>query len=174
MEFSMTLITQTERLLIRPFHLMDAAALHPLFSDPVVMQHGPGPQSPKWIRAWLADTLRSYAMVGFGNWAVVTKDSAHLIGYCGLTYYADLNGQPEADLGYRLLQAQWGQGYATEAVRAVLEYAFTVLTLRRVVAMIDPANTASLRVAQKVGMRYAQEIMLPSYDHPDHLYVAER
>ncbi len=76
-------------------------------------------------------------------------------------------------LGYRLARATWGQGYASEAVTATLNYGFNVLGLRRIVATIDPNNVASVRVAQKAGMVYEQNVMYEGYTHPDHVYVLE-
>jgi RimJ/RimL family protein N-acetyltransferase len=75
------------------------------------------------------------------------------------------------ELGYRLTRASWGKGYATEAAGAVMEHAFTSLGLERLVSLIDPENIASLRVAQKLGMQFEREIILPGYSHPDHMYA---
>ncbi|HEY9792445.1 MAG TPA: GNAT family N-acetyltransferase [Candidatus Obscuribacterales bacterium] len=66
------------------------------------------------------------------------------------------------------------RGYGTEALTAVIRYAFDVLQLPRLIAMIDPENTASLRVAQKSGMKYEAEVMFEGYTHPDHCYVIVR
>jgi RimJ/RimL family protein N-acetyltransferase len=94
-----------------------------------------------------------------------------VIGYCGLFAFPDINGRPEIEIGYRLERAAWGNGYATEAACAVRDYAFAILQIPRLIALIDPANVASIRVAEKIGMRYEQEVLLPGYTHPDHVYV---
>ena len=94
-----------------------------------------------------------------------------MIGYCGLFYFLDIHGQPEIELGYRLRRAAWGQGYATEAARLVRDYAFHTLHIKRLIALIDPDNVPSIRVAEKIGMHYESEVMLEGYDHPDHVYV---
>jgi RimJ/RimL family protein N-acetyltransferase len=88
-----------------------------------------------------------------------------------LFYFPDVNGQSEIEVGYRLARESWGRGYATEAVRGVCEYAFRSLGLTRLIAMIDPANVDSIRVAQKAGMAYEQDIMFEGYTHPDHVYA---
>lgn len=75
------------------------------------------------------------------------KHRHEVIGYCGLFYFPDIGGQPEVEIGYRLARAFWCQGYATEAARAVRDYSFRVLGLPRLIAMIDPQNTASIRGA---------------------------
>jgi len=96
------------------------------------------------------------------------------MGYCGLFYFPDVGGQPETEIGYRLARAYWGRGYATEAARAVRDYAFDTLRLQRLIAMIDPQNGASIRVAEKLGMVYEKEVMFAGYTHPDRVYVIER
>lgn len=169
------IVVETKRLLLRNFHLLDCAALDVVFGDAEVMRFGPGVQDQAWVRNWVRTCLENYYQtLGFGPWAVVKKASARLIGYCGLFYFPDIAGRPEVEIGYRLARAAWGQGYATEAARAVQDYALEVLGLRRLVAIIDPQNTASLRVAEKIGMHFEQEIMLEGYTYPDHLYALTR
>lgn len=166
------LICESERLVLRHVHLLDAEPLMLVFGDPEVMRFGDGPQSAEWVRAWLRSCLERYHREwGFGPYAVVERASRSVLGYCGLFYFPDLGGRPEVELGYRLARAAWGRGYATEAARAVRDYAFITLGLGRLVALIDPDNTASLRVAAKLGMRYERAIMLEGYTHPDHLYA---
>ena len=85
--------------------------------------------------------------------------------------FSDVNGQPEVEIGYRLTRTMWGNGYGTEAACVVRDYAFESLALKRLIAMIDPDNFSSIRVAEKLGMHYEREIMLEGYTHPDHVYV---
>jgi RimJ/RimL family protein N-acetyltransferase len=87
---------------------------------------------------------------GFGLLAVVDRSSGRVVGEAGLQL---LEGGPDVELGYTLSRAAWGRGYATEAASAVLRWAFVGLGLERVVAVADPANAASLRVLDKIGMR---------------------
>ena len=68
-------------------------------------------------------------------------------------------------------RAAWGYGYASEAARAVRDFAFFTLNIQRLIAVIDPMNVASLRVAEKIGMHYEADAMLEGYDHPDRVYV---
>lgn len=164
---------QTPRLLLRSLALPDEAALTHLFGDAEVMRFGDGPQSPEWVQAWLRRALASYERRGYGPWGVVEKNSGDLIGYCGLFDYPDINGRPEVEIGYRLACAYWGQGYATEAVRATRDYAFDALGLTRLIALIDPANIASIRVAEKAGLRYEADALLPGYTYPDFVYAIE-
>jgi RimJ/RimL family protein N-acetyltransferase len=77
------------------------------------------------------------------------------------------------ELGYRLARSAWGKGYATEATIAVRDHAFTSLGMKRLIAIIDPSNLASVRVAEKLGMRFESEVMLEGYTHPDHVYALD-
>jgi len=88
--------------------------------------------------------------------------------------YDDIDGKPEVEVGYRLSKDSWGKGYATEAVSKLLEYAHSDLGLTRIIAMIDPQNIASQKVAEKADMKYEKDIMLEGYDHPDLLYVSNK
>lgn len=112
-----------------------------------------------------------YPERGFGPYAVLDKRSLQVMGYCGLFYFADVCGQPEVEIGYRLARRYWGSGYATEAARAVRNYGFGEFGMSRLVALIDPANLASIRVAKKLDMRYEKDVMLEGYTHPDHVYA---
>jgi [ribosomal protein S5]-alanine N-acetyltransferase len=166
------LSVSTERLFLRTFHVLDAEAMYQVFGDPEVMRFSNGVQTKEWVQDWLRLCLeRYYQTWGFGPYAIVEKRSETVIGYCGLFYFPDINGQPEVEIGYRLARSAWGQGYATEAALAVRDYAFTTLGMKRLIAMIDPSNTASVRVAKKIGMHYEQDVMLEGYTHPDHVYV---
>ena len=171
----MTTITETPRLILRHFDVADADALQHVFGDPHVMHFGPGVQTPQWVAEWLRTWIdRRYATWGFGMWAVVEKSSGGVIGYCGLTQFNNRCAPDDVELGYRLARAHWGRGYATEAATAARDHAFGALALPRIIAMIDPRNTASLRVAEKLGMRYERDILLEGYTHPDGVYAIER
>ncbi len=168
------IVVETGRLILRHFHVFDGVALDRVFGDAEVMQFGPGVQNQAWVRDWLQRCLENYREWGFGRWAVVEKAGHEVIGYCGLAYAPGVTAQPEVAIGYRLARPFWGHGYATEAVLAVRDYAFDVLCLPRLIATIDPQNVASIRVAEKAGMRYEQEIMLEGYSHPDYVYAIAR
>jgi RimJ/RimL family protein N-acetyltransferase len=165
------IILETERLILRQFHIFDGEVLDRIFGDPEVMLFGPGAQTQAWVRDWLRDCLEDYRKLGFGPWAVVDKTGRTVIGYAGLFHFPDIAGQTEIEVGYRLARAYWGRGFATEAVVAIRDYAFDILCLPRLIALIDPQNTASIRVAEKTGMQYEKDVMLEGYTYPDHLYL---
>jgi ribosomal-protein-alanine N-acetyltransferase len=167
-------LLKTERLLLRLIEFGDAAALMNIFGDAEVMRFGDGVQPREWVEGWIQTCLESYAVHGFGPYAVAEQSSGEVIGYCGLYYFPDVSGKPEVEIGYRLRRSAWGQGYAVEAARAVRDFAFEQLDIQRLIAIIDPANVASIRVAEKIGMHYESEVMFEGYTHPDHVYVIER
>jgi RimJ/RimL family protein N-acetyltransferase len=163
---------QTKRLFLRHLHILDGEPLRRIFGDPEVMRFGDGAQSKEWVRAWLSNCLEHcYPTWGFGPYAVVERRENQVIGYCGLFFFPDVAGRPEIEIGYRLMKCSWGRGYATEAAAAVRDFAFDALTVKRLIAMIDPENTASIKVAKKIGMRYEKEVMFDGYTHPDHVYA---
>jgi RimJ/RimL family protein N-acetyltransferase len=169
------ILVHTERLFLRHFHVEDEEPLlRGIFADAEVMKYGDGVQTSEWTRAWLQTCLLRYQTWGFGPYAVVEGRTHDVIGYCGLFHFTNVNGKSEVEIGYRLRRTAWGRGYATEAARAVRDYAFDTLGLTRLIAMIDPANLPSIRVAEKIGMKYEQDVLFDGYDHPDHVYVVMR
>jgi [ribosomal protein S5]-alanine N-acetyltransferase len=166
-------VLRTARLALREFTLADLDALMDVFGDAEVMRYGDGVQCRAWVQAWIERCRIGYG-AGHAPWAVDVCASDVTIGYCGLTAIPDLAGRDEIELGYRLARQSWGHGYATEAARAVIEYALRDIGLARVVARVDPGNTASVRVVEKIGMRHERDVLLPGYTHPDRLYVIER
>jgi [ribosomal protein S5]-alanine N-acetyltransferase len=166
--FSLT----TERLVLRHFHISDLEQIHQLvFRDAEVMHFGNGPQTRDWTQQWIEKNLERYKVHGYGPYAVIEKNTAQLIGYCGLFFFPDIDGQSEVEIGYRLGRSKWGHGYATEAALAVRDYALHDLNLQRLVALIDPGNSASIHIVQKLGMQHEKDVMLEGYTHPDHLYT---
>ena len=90
---------------------------------------------------------------GFGNWAIVEKESGRVVGAVILQ---PLPGHPEIEVGWHLARRAWGKGYATESARLGVDYGFETLGLNRIVAVINPANHRSLAVAERLGMTQIQ------------------
>lgn len=146
-------ILETERLLLREFVLDDLPEFFRLASDPDVTRYtGDGCNTLEEARQGMIDRpLRDYRVHGFGRWAVVLKSTGKVIGFAGLKY---LEESAEVDLGYRFFKEHWGQGLATEAARAILNFGITELKLHRIIGIADVENKASRRVLEKVGMRW--------------------
>jgi [ribosomal protein S5]-alanine N-acetyltransferase len=161
----------TERLILRHFQITDREPMYQIFCDAEVMRFSDGIKTKEWVDAWLHSCLARYHTWDYGPYAVVEQCSQDVIGYCGLFFFEDVDGRPEIEIGYRFLHSTWGQGYATEAALAVRDYAFATLGIKRLIALIDPSNVASIRVAEKIGMQYEKDVMLNGYTHPDHVYV---
>jgi ribosomal-protein-alanine N-acetyltransferase len=160
----------TPSLDLRPFADGDAEAMHRIYSDPVVMRYvatGPAANIAATQRL-LNDYAVHQRAHGFSFWGVVERASGMLIGDAGL--YRTPSG--EVELGYTLAVAAWGRGYATEAATAWLEAAFGALGIAEVIALAEPANTASLRVLEKAGMRRTGE--RSAFGRPHVVYRIQR
>ena len=150
----MPLPLETERLRIRPYRDKDAAALHEVFGSPEVMRWTPSPPS-KDVAETAQRLARTMAFTGrqppgMGLWALELKSSSDFLGQVGI-FPVEGKG-PEVEVAYELAPRVWGNGYATEAARALVDYGFGELDLRRIVALILPNNTRSRNVASKCGM----------------------
>ena len=147
---------ETERLLLRPFARHDLDEFASINADADVMRYiGDGkPQTRAQTEMRLNSILSHWDQHGFGLWAVVERASNALIGFCGLQY---LDNTAEIEIGYRLAKQFWGTGFATEAASATLRYAFEVLGLDRIVAVVQPENFASQSVIKKIGLRYVKD-----------------
>jgi RimJ/RimL family protein N-acetyltransferase len=142
---------RTARLQLRPFIYADADALFALHSNADVLRYWDAPPWSDRARAerFVADCERM-AEEGSGARLAMDRDSDKtFLGWCGLTRWKP--GYRSASLGYCLDQAAWGHGYATEAGRALLQWAFDTLDLNRVQAETDTRNAASARVLEKLG-----------------------
>ena len=107
-------------------------------------------------------------------WAICAVDDPTLVGYCRLRGAAEWVEPGEVEVGYRLARHVWGRGYATDAALLARELAFTRFGAERLIAVIDPGNVPSIRVAQRLGMSPIRELMLPEYDHPDTVFAVDR
>nr|CAA9362443.1 MAG: Acetyltransferase, GNAT family [uncultured Nocardioidaceae bacterium] len=141
----------TDRLRLRPFTSDDTDALYALHSSAYVLRYW---DSPPWTERARAERFlsacRQMAKEGTGaRLAVDRRSDTSFLGWCSLTQW-----NPEyrsASLGYCFGDAAWGHGYATEAARSVLQWAFDTLDLNRVQAETDTRNAASARVLEKLG-----------------------
>ncbi|WP_447895746.1 GNAT family N-acetyltransferase [Vreelandella sp. GE22] len=147
-------ICETSRLVIRTLSLSDTEELTKILSDPAVMEYSiRGVCDEVMTRRFIEWCLESYEMHGIGPWALIEKDTNRLIGFCGVGP-EEVNGVEEISLGYRLATQYWNRGFASEAAKAVLAYAFEMKSLPSVVTLIEPEHGASQKVAFKVGFTH--------------------
>lgn len=152
-------IIETERLIIRPFNIGDIEASHVMNLDAEVSKYtGDGGivSFAEIERRIKENVLGDYKKHGFGRMAVELKSENKFIGFAGLKYLEDLK---EVDLGYRFMSTYWGKGIATEAGKAIMNYGVKTLELKRMIAMVLPENSGSIRVLEKLDFQFEKEIM---------------
>lgn len=146
---------QTARLKFREMTIQDLDDMAQLLGDPAVMHYYSSPKNPSEVRKWIAWNQNNYATHGYGLWIIETHDGG-FVGDCGLTWQ-EVNGVPKLEVGYHVLAAFQGSGYATEAATACREFARNQVGTPELVAITHPDNIASQRVAQKIGMHRAED-----------------
>jgi len=128
------------------------------------MQHYPKKFSRADAEEWIERNLRRYDEHGFGLFAVVLRHSDELIGDCGAISQI-VDGKTELEVGYHFRRDQWGHGYATEAARACMVFAFRRLGAEKVISLIRPENTPSRRVAERNGMTIERQVVHTALPH---------
>jgi RimJ/RimL family protein N-acetyltransferase len=147
-------VLQTARLALRPFTLDDAAFILELVNDPSFLRYigDKGVRSEDDARRYLRDgPLASYARFGFGLYAVELTDGRAPIGMCGILKRDAL---PDPDLGFAFLPRHRSQGFALEAVSAVLADARARHGLTRILAITSLENARSIALLEKAGFRF--------------------
>lgn len=151
------IIATTPRLILRSLTQDDLESLIPILSNKVVMEFSStGPLTKEKIQLRLNEIIEEYERIGFSVWAIILKEDNSLIGICGI-HPIDLDGRNEAEISFRLSQAYWNQGYAYEAVQAAIEYAFNTLAINEIIAVVDPKNSRSVNVIEKLRMSYEKD-----------------
>jgi RimJ/RimL family protein N-acetyltransferase len=145
-------VLTTRRLILREMTGADLDDMAALLGDPEVMRYYPAPKSRAEAQAWINWNQRLYRERGFGLWAVALRATGEFAGDCGLTPQR-VDDAEEIEIGYHLRASLQGNGFATEAAAACRDFARDVLGLRRLIAIIDPANIPSQRVAAKIGLK---------------------
>jgi len=164
---------ETERLSIRPFTKEDAGFILELLNEPSFIQNigDRGVRTVSDAERYIeTGPVASYARNGFGLCLVTLKESSKSIGMCGLIKRDALD---DVDLGYAFLPRFWSKGYALEAARAVQQYGYEVVGLKRIVGIVDPQNLSSIRVLEKLGMRFEQMIRMTPEDTELKLFAVE-
>ncbi len=149
-------LIETARLRLRMLEPEDADSIHSIWSDPEVMKFIPIVvfRTREEVKEFIPLTLQRWEERGFGMFAVTFKETGEMVGYCGLQY---LDGTPEVEIYYGFSKDFWDQGFATEAARAVLRFAFEEKKLESIAGITLPDNTASQKVLEKIGLKKHEE-----------------
>jgi RimJ/RimL family protein N-acetyltransferase len=166
---------ETARLRLRPWQPEDWLELRPIAQDPEVMRYisNGQPWRDERIRELVERQVAGYARRGFCFWRLLHKpdsefsspgeqvrtnaegpETGGMIGFCGLQ---PLDGTAETEIGWWLARPWWGKGLATEAAHAAMLDGFARVGLRRIVAIAQPENRASIHIMEKLGMRFERE-----------------
>ena len=140
---------------MRQFRDGDLDAYARITADAETMRHlakgAPFDRDDAWRSLGYIDS--HWRIRGYGLWAVEEKSSGALIGRIGLL---QPDGWPGLEVAWLVARERWREGFASEGARAALDHAFAVLRVRRAISLIAPENAASIRVAEKLGMRFAE------------------
>jgi [ribosomal protein S5]-alanine N-acetyltransferase len=160
----MTIITETERLIIRKILPTDVDEMFELHSDPEVHRFlgNKTVTNKEQIVDMINFVRQQYIDFGVGRWAIIDKKTNEFIGWTGLEWVTKEtnNHKNYYDLGYRLIKRFWGQGIATESAFASLDYAFNKLNAKEVYAIADCENQGSNKILKKVGLKFIE-----TFDH---------
>jgi RimJ/RimL family protein N-acetyltransferase len=166
-------ILETKRLILRQFTAEDAEFILELVNEPAFIQN----IGDRGVRS-LSDAIRyietgpvaSYARFGFGLYLVELKESGESIGMCGLIKRDSLD---DVDIGYAFLPKFWSKGYAVESALAIKEYGRDIIGLKRILGITDPANASSIRVLEKIGLKFEKMVRLSADDIELKLFAAD-
>ncbi len=163
---------ETERLLLRMPVAEDAEAALELITDPIAMEfiggvHPEAAADPGFVvRRW----LERWDDNGCGPFSIVRREDGRWLGRTGLlvwdvrtwtqTTFANAGEHAQLELGWALAREHWGQGYATEAVRAAREWAYRERVVERLVSLVAPANVRSQRLAKRLGAEPVETVTL--------------
>ncbi|HEY4590298.1 MAG TPA: GNAT family N-acetyltransferase [Thermoanaerobaculia bacterium] len=151
-------VLETDRLVLRRMSVDDADFMLGLLNDPSWLRFigDRGVRTREEARAYiLKGPIDMYERLGFGIYLTALKEGGVPIGICGLVkrdFLADV------DIGFALLPGFWGQGYAYEAASAVMEHGKGALGLKRIVAITNPENQSSIRLLEKLGLKFDRMI----------------
>jgi RimJ/RimL family protein N-acetyltransferase len=154
---------QTKRLKLRQWQPRDYEPFAQLNNDPEVMAYYPSTLNEKESTAFAQKLALLISKRGWGFWAVELVSDKNFIGFAGLHEpEASLPFTPCTEIGWRLSKQYWGNGYATEAARAALQFAFDTLMLEEIVAFTSPLNVKSKAVMERLNMVNAAK----NFNHP--------
>ena len=152
---------ETDRLILRGHKLEDFSQSKVMWADEIVTRHTIGkPSSEQQTWARLCTYLGHWALLNFGYWALEEKKTGLLIGDLGFADFKreldpSISGTPE--MGWALIPAAHGKGYASEAIAAALSWGDKNLKSKRTACIINPENVRSIKLAEKFGFQWKQD-----------------
>ncbi|MFN2491389.1 MAG: GNAT family N-acetyltransferase [Pyrinomonadaceae bacterium] len=167
------IVLETERLILRKFSTDDAEFVLALLNEPSFLRFigDKGVRTLEDARNYIVSgPLESYEQHGFGLWVVEVRDSKVPIGICGLL---KRNSLDHADVGFAFLPEYWSRGYAHESASAVLTYSRNVIGLNRILAITNQDNTGSIKVLERIGLKFERMIRLSDGDPEIKLFASE-
>lgn len=156
-------IIQTQRLGLRAWQAADLSPLADMCADPKVMQFFPETLTFEQSKSLLDRLQKCDREHGFTYFALELKETNEFLGFAGMlnqTYDAPFT--PCVDIGWRLKKAAWGKGYATEAAKACLNFAFQNKKIKEIYSVCTSKNEASKSIMKKIGMQYEGSFMHPA------------
>ena len=168
---------ETTRLVLRVPQLEDAQDLMHVLSDAEVVEQQQvtlyeRPASLELALKNTNDMLRQWELRGYGQWCVVEKATARVIGCAG--FYHPQRQWPAVNLGWAIQRSRWGHGFATEAATGALRWIWLNTQVDRIVSVIGPHDQRSIRVATKIGERFERADVDPVNGEPVHVYAIAR
>jgi RimJ/RimL family protein N-acetyltransferase len=157
-------VIETERLLLRTWIKSDVEPLTAINQDPKVMEYFPSTIDRDSTKQFIERMNQHFDKYHYTFFAVVRKDTNEFIGFVGIAN-VNFNAHftPAVEIGWRLSSQHWGNGFAPEAAKAVLAYAFDVLKLPDIVSFTAKSNAKSRRVMEKIGLHHDPA---GDFDHP--------
>ncbi len=144
---------RTDRLVLRSWTAADIPAYTQMALHPEMSRYTGSPSSEAAVWSMFAHQIGHWALNGFGMWLAHDRQTGEFVGRAGL--YREY-GWPGLEAAWTIRRERWGEGFATEGGTAAIHYAFTYLDTDRVISIIHPDNAASIRVAEKLGMSFAE------------------
>jgi RimJ/RimL family protein N-acetyltransferase len=166
-------VLETRRLALRHFRSDDADFIVRLLNEPSFIEFigDKGVRTTEQANQYLLNgPMDSYDRFGYGLNMVELRETGEPIGMCGLVRRENLD---DADIGYAFLEQYWSNGYARESAEAVLDHARNMLGLERIVAIVTPENQSSIRLLEKVGLRFERMIRMSDDDKELKFFVSD-
>jgi RimJ/RimL family protein N-acetyltransferase len=156
-------IIETERLILRQWRDSDLMSMAKINADHRVMEHFPAVKTFDETQQFINGNRALFKEVGFCFYATELKGTQELIGFVGIAPVSEMPCGNAIEIGWRLGAQFWGQGYATEAARAVIDYAFNILNIKELVSFTATTNKKSESLMQRLGFIRSQK---DDFDHP--------